>query len=189
VQPLTGAPAPARLPSAQFPPGHRKIVFKWEYHDRLYSGRGEGAARIAPPDSLALDFFLDGGVGAGYATVLGDSVFTPDNGEARRYLPPVPLLWAALGRLAIPPAPDTVARVDGSVLRADIGHEPTWRVSFESNRLARVERIAGGHILEWVNRGSNDDVRFKNERAGRTLDLRITRNDGVEPFDPTIWRR
>ena len=185
---LRGTPVPVRLPRAELAPGYRRLVFRWDYVDQAIAARGEGVARIAAPDSVRLDFFLDGGMGSGFAIVVGDSVSTPGGDQARRYLPPVALLWAALGRLAVPPAPDTVAKVDGDALRADIGQNPTWRATFASDRLIRLERIVGGRRVEWVNRGE-PDIRYQNERAARSLSLKITSSDDVAPFDPAIWRR
>ncbi len=185
---LRGTPAPARFPRAELPPGHKRIVFRWEYSDQALGARGEGVARIAPPDSVRLDFFLDGGLGGGYAIVVGDSVSTPGGDEVRRYLPPVALLWASLGRLAIPASPDTVAKVDGGVLRADIGRNPTWRIAFTGDQLTRLERIVDGRRLEWVNRNGSE-VRYQHERAARSLTLRITSSDEASPFDSDIWRR
>jgi len=185
---LAGTPVPARFPRAELPPGHRRLVFRWEYADQALGARGEGAARIAPPDSVRLDFFLDGGVAGGHAIVIGDSLFTPGGDQARRYLPPVAMLWAALGRLAIPAVPDTVAKVDGNILRADIGRNPTWRVAFTGDELTRLERIVDGRRIEWVNRAGSD-IRYQHERASRSLTLRVTTTDAVPAFDPAIWRR
>lgn len=185
---LRGAPAPARFPATELPAGHRRIVFRWEYVDQALAAKGEGSARIAAPDSVRLDFFLDGGLGGGYAIVIGDSVWTPGGDQVRRYLPPVSLLWAALGRLAVPATGDTVAKVDGDALRADIGQNPTWRVTFTGERLSRLERIVDGRRLEWVSRNGTD-VRYQNERASRSLTLKINSSDEAPPFDQDIWRR
>ena len=185
---LNGTPVPARFPSAELAPGHRRLVFRWEYEDHALGARGEGAARIASPDSVRLDFFLDGGVAGGHAIVIGDSMFTPGGDQARRYLPPVSLLWAALGRLAVPAVPDTVAKVDGDILRADIGRNPTWRITFADDELTRVERIVDGRRIEWVSRAGSD-IRYQHERASRSLTLRVTSTDAASPFDPAIWRR
>jgi hypothetical protein len=165
------------------------VIFRWEYGDQNFTARGEGIARIAPPDSARLDFFLDGGMGGGYAIVLGNDISTPDDGRARRYLPPPALLWAALGRLAVDRAADTTARVDGDLLRADIGHDPAWRATFRADQLIRLERIAKGRVLEWVARNSDDNVRYENERARRSLSLRITKVEQSKEFDAEIWRR
>lgn len=185
---LTGTPVPARFPATDLPRGHRRIVFRWDYVDQALAAKGEGVARIASPDSVRLDFFLDGGLGGGYAIVIADSVSTPGGDDVRRYLPPVPLLWAALGRLAVPSATDTVAKVDGGTLRADIGRNPTWRVVFVGDTLMRLERIVDGRRVEWVGRNGSE-VRYQNERSSRSLTLRISSTDDGSPFDPAIWRR
>jgi len=185
---LSGTPAPARFPATVLARGHRRIVFRWEYVDQALAAKGEGVARVASPDSVRLDFFLDGGLGGGYAIVVGDSISTPGGDQVRRYLPPVSLLWAALGRLAVPAVPDTVAKVDGATLRADIGRNPAWRVTFVADRLTRLERIVDGRKLEWVSRDAGD-IRYKNERSSRSLTLKISSTDEVPPFDPATWRR
>ena len=185
---LTGTPVPVRFPNADLPRGNQRIVFRWEYVDQSLAAKGEGVARVSAPDSVRMDFFLDGGLGGGYAIVVGDSVWTPGGDQVRRYLPPVSLLWAALGRLAVPPVPDTIAKVDGNALRADIGRNPVWRVTFTSDRLARLERIASGRRLEWVAR-NGQDIRYQNERSSRSLTLKISGSNEAPPFDPAIWRR
>jgi hypothetical protein len=185
---LDGTPAPARFPSTELAPGRQRIVFRWDYVDQAIAAKGEGVARIATPDSVRLDFFLDGGLGGGFAIVIGDSISTPGGDDVRRYLPPVPLLWASLGRLAVPALPDTVAKVDGGTLRADIGRNPSWRVTFTGDRLTRLERIVDGRRLEWVGR-DGAEVRYQNERSARSLTLRISSTDEASPFDPAIWRR
>ena len=66
LTPLSGSEVPAsRLPNTQLPPGHRRIIFKWDLQDGEMNARGDGAARIAAPDSARLDFFLGGGFGQG----------------------------------------------------------------------------------------------------------------------------
>ena len=64
--PLAGVPAPDRtLPSLALTPGHRHVVFKWDYEEGAIAARGDGSVRTAAPDSARLDFFLGGGLGAG----------------------------------------------------------------------------------------------------------------------------
>jgi hypothetical protein len=186
LHPLAGAPAPATLPHTELPPVHRRIVFDWELDDRELSGRGEGVARVAPPDSARLDFFLAGGFGSGGAVLLGDSLRLPRGDLGRRFVPSPPLLWAALGRVAVAPLPDTTARVDGPSLAVDIGLPTVWRLTFRGDTLRRMERVGGGHILEWVERSGNV-VRYRNEAARRTLVLTIKRVEEVAPFDASIW--
>ena len=96
-------------------------------------------------------------------------------------------MWAALGRLAVPPAADTTARVDGDTLRADIGRVDPWRVTFVGGRLVRLERIVGTRIQEWVDRASPDTIRYRHEGARRSLTLTILRTQTVPAFDASIW--
>lgn len=186
LRPLTGAPAKAALPRAELASGYRQIVFDWELEDRELSGRGEGVARVAAPDSARLDLFLAGGFGSGAAVLIADSLQVTGGSVARRFIPPPPLLWAALGRLAVPAATDTTARVDGELLRVDIGKPANWRLTFRRDSLVRVERIRGGRIIEWVERnGAN--VRYRSEEARRALSLTVKRVLEVSPFDASIW--
>ncbi|HET7583274.1 MAG TPA: hypothetical protein VFK13_00055 [Gemmatimonadaceae bacterium] len=184
--PLQGAPAPAHLPSAELPPVHRTIVFSWEYEDRDFHLRGQGVARTAAPDSVRLDFFLDGGLGGGWAILVGDSLRTPRGEVVEDLLPPAPLLWAALGRLAVPPAPDTVVRVDADTLRVDIGREPRWRAALLGDSLLRLALIQDGREREWVER-TGRDVRYRNARERRDLRIGVQRVDTVDGYDPAIW--
>lgn len=187
LRPLEGAPAPARFPRAELPPDRRRLVFRWELEDPEMSGRGEGAARVAPPDSARLDFFLAGGMGGGAAILAGHDLVVPGGDMVRKLIPPTPLLWAALGRLAVPALPDTVARVDGTVLRADIGRPVAWRITFRQDSLVRVERVSNGRIVEWVER-SGSESRYRDESRRRALRLVITRVDRNAEFDASIWR-
>jgi len=188
IQPLEGSPAPSqRLPVGDLPPGNRKIVFKWELQDGDMTARGDGVARVASPDSVRLDFFLGGGFGGGAAVLIGDSLRAPGPEMARKLIPPRALLWAALGRFQIPAVSDTVVRVDGDVVRADVGRPVTWRVSFRGDTLVRLDRVEGGRLQEWVQRSADQRVEYRNEGAHRSLSLVIQRSDAVPPFDPAIW--
>jgi hypothetical protein len=185
--PLKGVLAPDRtLPSIGMPAGHRHIVFKWDYQEGDIAARGDGSIRTAAPDSARLDFFLGGGLGAGGAILIGDSLRTPRADLARRYIPPTPLLWAALGRLAIPALPDTVVKVDGLLTRADIGHPLQWRVALRGDTLVALEHISDGRITERVLRGADGTLTFEAPGARRTLRLTILR-DEPGSFDASIW--
>jgi len=176
-----------RLPESTLPPGYRRIVFQWEYHERVFSGRGQGVARIAPPDSVRIDLFLQNGASGGYVVVIGDSLRGPEGADTRRFLPPVPLVWAALGRVTMVAA-DTTVRVDGDTLRADIGRDPTWRVTFGRESPVRVERLAHNRIEESVERIDSTRVVYRQSRAGRVLALTVTARYPESAFDAVIWR-
>jgi hypothetical protein len=190
LRPLSGAVVPVSLPSTTLDAVRRRIVFRWELEDPDISARGEGAARIAPPDSARLDFFLAGGVGSGAAIVIGDTLRIPAGADpiSRRLVPGPPLLWAALGRVAVPSARDTVARVDSDTLRADIGTPVAWRLTFVRDTLRRIERVDDGRVVEWVERFAGGRIRYRHQSSRRQLDLFITRSDEVSGFDPAMWQ-
>jgi hypothetical protein len=187
IPPLAGVPAPeTALPSLRLPEGHRRIVFKWEYEEGDIAARGDGAVRTAAPDSARLDFFLGGGLGAGSAVLIGDSLRAHRRELVQKYLPPVPLLWAALGRLAIPPLPDTVVRVDGQVLRADVGRPRQWRVAVRGDSLLELTHVSGGKITESLTRGGAKVVTYQAPAARRRLRLTIM-SEEIGSFDASIW--
>jgi hypothetical protein len=190
ARPLAGAPAPAavRLPALALPEARERIVFRWRYEEPGFSARGEGAARVAPPDSARLDFFLDGGFGGGWATLVGGELRTPDDNVARRLVPPAPLLWAALGRLAIPPSADTVLRVTGDTLRADVSVPPAWRVTIVEGVLRGLERLQSGRVTDRLTR-DGAAVRYENLSDRRTLTIDLQRREPAAPFAPGIWSR
>lgn len=185
--PLTGIPTTRRLPGTALPPGHRRIVFHWDARQHVYSARGDGSARIAPPDSLRLDFFLENGASGGFVILIADSLRLGPQDEAQRYVPPIPMLWAALGRLTVS-APDTVVRLDGDTLRADIGRDPVWRAAFGPAGLVRLERIEGGRIRATVERRDADHVEYMERGSGRSLRLEVLHLYEETGFDESIWR-
>jgi hypothetical protein len=185
--PLKGVLAPDRsLPALSLPPGHRHIVFKWEYEEGEVAARGDGSVRIAPPDSARLDFFLGGGLGAGAAVLIGDSLRAPNAELARRYIPPTPMMWATLGRLAIPALRDTVVRMDGDLLRADVGKPAQWRVAIRGDTLVGLEHISDGKIVESFTRGANGVLTYEAPGARRRLRLTILREQPGS-FNAAIW--
>ena len=185
--PLKGVLAPDRsLPVIALPSGHRHVVFRWDYEEGEIAARGDGSVRIAGPDSARLDFFLGGGMGAGAAILIGDSLRAPHVDMVRRYIPATPLMWAALGRLAIPPLPDTVVKIDGDIVRADVGRPVQWRLTARGDTLLGLQHISGGKIVESVIRGANGTFTFQAPAARRTLRLSVLREEPGS-FDASIW--
>ena len=185
--PLTGVPVARSIPDTKLPAGYRRIVFAWEYKERVFSARGEGAARIAPPDSVRIDLFLENQTYAGAVILIGDSLRALAEDEARRSMPPAPLLWATLGVVRVTGA-DTVVRQDGDTLRVEIGKDPTWRMTFGPATLARMERITGGRSEHTVERRDSTSIVYRQPAAGRSLVLTIRRTIPETGFDAAIWR-
>lgn len=186
VQPLKGVPSPTlSLPPLQLAPVHKKIVFRWEYTDGESFTRGEGAVRLAAPDSARVDFFM-GGLG-GAAALVGDTLRANAGGMVKRLLPPVPLMWAVFGRFSIPPLPDTTVATDGALLRADVGRPVEWRMSAEGDSLVSLAHIPGGKMAEQVSRSSNGEILYEVPSARRKLRLIIVRTEEGGTFDASIW--
>ncbi len=143
-------------------------------------------ARIASPDSVRIDLFLENGSSGGLVILIGDSLRALQD-EARRSLPPEPLLWAALGVVRVTAA-DTIARQDGDTLRVEIGRDPVWRMAFRGRALGRMERISGGRVEEMVERSDSTRVVYRQPAAGRSLVLTIRRVLPETGFDAAIWR-
>ncbi|HEY0777530.1 MAG TPA: hypothetical protein VGD56_06160 [Gemmatirosa sp.] len=176
--PLAGTPAArtVRLPLVELPPVARRVTFTWRYDEQDgVSARGDGVARITPPDTAQLQFFLAGGFAGGTARLAGNTLEVPDRDIVRRLVPAAPLLWAALGRLALPVAVDTTLREAGDTLRADIGKAPTWRVTLVRDTVRLVERIDAGRVTERVAR-TGDHVTYRHEIERRTLWIDVTRD-------------
>lgn len=184
---LRGVPTPAVIPPIEIPAGHTRFVFDWKYEDPDIHASGDGAVRAAHPDSARLDLFLGGGMGAATAVLVGDDLRAPGPDALHRMIPPAPLLWAALGRLAVPAAPDTTARLDGDTLRVDIGRGTVWRVTIAGGSLRRLERIDHGRIVQSVVRADDRHVRYFDAASRRSLELVITSVDRNADFDASIW--
>lgn len=186
----TAAPTAVRLPALDVPSSPQRLVFRWRYAEDGFNARGDGAARVAPPDSARLDFFLDGGFGGGWAVLLGDAIRTPPGNVGQRLIPPAPMLWAALGRLAVTSARDTVLRVSGDTLRADIGAQDgrVWRVTVAAGRLTALEHLRRGRVVERLTRDSAR-VRYVDLVGRRTLEIDVQRREPVGAFPSMIWSR
>jgi hypothetical protein len=183
VKPLTAPRVMEGVPATALEAGHARIIFRWSYDDPLFAAKGEGVARVASPDSVRLDFFADGGLGTGGAILIGDSLRTAAE-DGRRYLPPVPLLWAALGVLRVT-ARDTVVRRQGDTLWVELGEE--YRAVLVGRQVVELGRIGGGR---WRDRVSNDSMQVL-YRQYRTVRRRLTltalRRIPEGPFDAAIW--
>jgi hypothetical protein len=187
LRPLVGVTAAEQLPDPELPVGHHQVVFEWEFSDPDMTGRGDGVARVASPDSVRLDFFLAGGLGSGAAVLIGDSLEIPGPDFTRRFIPPPVMLWAAMGRTVLPVTTDTAIRREGELLRADLGRPVQWRVAFRQDSLVHLDHIEGARVVEWVDRGREERIEYRQESARRSLKLHITRVYDVGSFDASIW--
>src|SRR5438046_10415018 len=87
--------AAAAWARATLPGRDTAIRFRWKYQDADRRWGRRGQARIAPPDSLRLDYVGPLGLGAGAAVLGGAAVRGAD--PARRFGPRVPAARARGG--------------------------------------------------------------------------------------------
>ena len=132
--PLTGVPVAAGVPDTRLPPGYRRLMFGWEYKERLGSARGDGVARIAAPDSVRIDLFLENGSSGGYVILIGDSPRHWRRTKPGESLPPEPLLWAALGVVRVTAPTRSPGRM-ATRCASRSGTDPTWRMAFGARAL------------------------------------------------------
>ena len=191
LKPLENAtPVPARepLPRLELPVRSQRIVFAWRLQESELEIRGDGAARIAAPDSARIDLFVAGGLGSGAAVVIGESMDLQAPEALRRVLPPPAFLWAALGRFALPAGRDTIVARTDSVITAEIGPSPRWRITFRDGRIQRLERAEGERVVDRLDRRADGALVYQHAPTRRQLTLTVSRVDTVAPFDPAIWR-
>jgi hypothetical protein len=98
------------------------------------------------------------------------------------------MMWATLGRLAIPALPDTVVTVDGETMYADVGRPAAWRVTIKGGRLMQLARLNSGRITEVVTRDNGGRLLYE-VPGRRKLWLGIIRDEEVPAFDAAIWIR
>ncbi len=203
ARPLRGARAIPLLPATALSAIPQRLQFEWRYTDETFEANGDGVVRVQGPARARLDFFLRNGMAGGYAILVDQELTVPGVDLVKRLLPPVPLLWATLGRVALPPTPDTVARVENDTLRVDLGvlkgadaskaDGRAWRLTFAGSVLSRADRIEGGRLIEWISRerGRNGQwqLLYVHERGKRRLAITMTDTTTVEAFDDAIWRR
>ena len=189
VAPLVGATRPAEpLPRLELPPHHQRVVFRWRIRESELEVRGDGAARIAPPDSARLDLFVAGGLGSGAAWVVGNEIRLGPAPEAlRRALPPPVFLWAALGRFDLPAGRDTVVVRTDSTLLVEIGPSPRWRAELRGGRIVRLERVDGEKLVDRLERRADGALVYLHAPTRRQLTLDVQRTDSVPAFDADIW--
>lgn len=157
----TGAEAPAR------------IRFRWEYGDEQGRLRGDGVARVNPPDSFRLDLFTSG-EGSMAVALTDDSLSTLGEIEDLE-LPTAPFLYAMAG-LFRPGRTEIVEgfRTEaGSVLSFEEANGRRRTFTFEDERLVRLEERAGGRVTQRITIAWDEDGDWP--RAAEYRDLEAPR--------------
>ena len=172
--------------------------FHWRYRDERVSGGGRGQIRLAPPDSLRLDYVATLGLASGAGVVIGDSLVWADpDKDFRALVRGAAILWAALGT-ARPPAADAI--VSG---RQDSG-QVIWRFVQGADTLDYVASAAAPRRLEaeWRRAGKIEarsrtlydaqarpaSARIDVPEEQARFELTIVAVDTAAVIAPALWR-
>ncbi len=183
--------------AATRPAAHRFTRFRWRFEDPRLRVSGQGAARVAPPDSLRADIGAAFGLARSTVVLAGDAVQARPADVVERLLPDRFALWAALGTMRAPAGSLTVEKLEAA-------GRVVWRVTDEAGRvtlfdvvegrLAGVTREEAGRAttrLELTREAPDGEVRRARltdyGRAAR-LDIEITARETSEPFPPETWQ-
>lgn len=178
-------------------PRRREVIrFGWRSDDGSLQLSGQGAARIAPPDSLRVDMSAALGIGRATVIMTGNQVEAQPAAVVDRILPDRFALWALLGHLR---APAEVAAVE----RLDDGDRFVWRVTDAQGRITlfevRADVLVGAtreeqgrttSVLQLTRDGSGALTRAQLTDFGRSLriEVEISGREPSEPFAPETWR-
>jgi len=174
------------------------LRFKWTYRDDRRSGGGRGTLRIAPPDSMRIDWASALNIKSGAAVVIGDSLRWADPREdyPSANAQAVQLVWTALGIVRSPDSGTATYGMRDSTGAAwrYIGERDTvsfrltvtprtlqgeWRRGGKLMARSRTQLAAGG-----LPQGTRVDVP---ERSAR-FEITFVAVDSTATFTPALWR-
>ena len=203
IAPVGLAPTESSVVQAWVQPYTPKVPTQYSLHWIFRNARGSvknrAAVRIAPPDSLRLDFRGPFGK-SGAAVVVGDSgVWAKPEGDLTELLKAAPLFWAALG---IPRGPARNVQVSG----LETPERRAWRYAGASDtfdfvevrrkpmrllaEMRRAGKIVGLAEAEF-NEGGDHVVssRLDFPEAESRFTFTVDSLKPTESFDTDIWRR
>lgn len=174
-----------------------RVVFRWSFQEPGARMNGQGVARIEPPFRARLDLFASNGERIATAALLDDELRIPPGMDGIP-LPPVAMLWGALG--VFRPGPGlygvTASRSgsDRAELRYLAREGGDLRVRIRGGRMESMERIlADGGRQELRLTLSSGAERFPSDALFRDLvavrELRITMEsvEAVESYPLDVW--
>lgn len=175
------------------------LRFRWRYRDDRRSGGGRGTARVAPPDSVRVDWATSLNIKTGAAVVVGDSLQWADPKEdyPSSVTPAVQLVWTALG--VVRPPGDAVA-----VLGAGDSIRAVWRYAGEHDTLDFRQGLGTPRTLEseWRRDGTvmargrtvlgpgglPESARIDVPKRSARFELTFVAVDSAATFAPALWR-
>lgn len=174
------------------------LRFRWRYRDERRSGGGRGTARVAPPDSLRVDWAAVLGLASGAAVVVGDSLqwADPKDDYPSSVVPAVQLIWTALGVVRPPRAGTAVfgARDSTRALWRFVAQGDTLDFRLRSApRTLEAEWRRDGHLMARSRTllgpaGLPSSVRIDVPERSARFELTFVAVDTAATFAPALWR-
>jgi hypothetical protein len=178
-------------------PRRRELVtFHWRFDAGEGPVKGRGAARVAPPDSLRLDFGVPV-LGRATLVLAGDSAWSQPPGMVEHALPQRALVWALFGVVRLGEDVDAIERgttSDGrALLRLSGADGMVTTLVLRNGALLGAFAARGGRTVGSLTlfRGTDGEV----ERAqtvdlehGARFEVTVDRREASEAFPSAIWR-
>lgn len=144
----------------------QRVRFRWEYADERGNLRGDGVARVNPPDHFRLDLFAT--EGSMSAVLVDDRLDTLGEIEDVE-LPAPPFLYAMAGVFRTgADAPEDGFESDGmEVLRYGVGEDGVRWYYLRDGRLERVEERRDGRLRRRIELRWGEDAAWPREATYR----------------------
>jgi hypothetical protein len=177
-------------------PAQRQIIrLGWRADDGRLQLSGNGAARVAPPDSLRADIAATLGLGRATVILAGDIAESQPASVVDQVLPDRFALWAALGIMR---PPTGIVRVE----RLEAGARIVWRVTDGSGKITIFELASGALVSVSREEGgrTTSQMRLTRENGeakhaslvdfsrSLRLEIEITGREPSDAFSPETWR-
>ncbi len=171
-----------------------RVVFNWEYTGEKGRLRGEGIARVNPPDLFRLDFFGPG-EGAMQAALV-DGILSATGDLEGLELPPATFLYAMAGLFRPPTEEPLSGFMSGPYRVFEFEEQPGLQQFFflSGGRLARLEEHRGGQRERWIilDRGKDpywpDEASYRDTANRNGVKWELTSASAVEEaYDDAIY--
>jgi hypothetical protein len=175
------------------------LRFRWRYRDERRSIGGRGTARVAPPDSLRVDWAAILGLSPGAAVVIGDSLrwADPKDDYPSSVAQAMQLLWTTLGVVRPPRVGATVfgGRDSSRVLWRFVEQHDTldFRLRSADVRTLEAEWRRDGHVMARSRTllgptGLPSSARIDVPERSARFELTFVAVDSAAIFAPALWR-
>lgn len=172
-----------------------QLHFEWSLREPNLNVRGEGLARVQPPDRARVDLFLGEGSSVLAVALVGDALRMP-RGAPRDLIPSAPLLWAVFGIFRPGDASVILGaeRIGERVrLRYRLPDSNELHYYLVDGRVVGVEMYVDGDLVHEVDLYVPDVTRlaresvYHNNPSFRELKITVSTVENMDRFPERIW--